>query len=97
MKQKLALAVVAVLALSILSFPVLSFAQENQETDDPTTETSSEEKESQDLQLPGVAPQGYGARQNLRTGTVVQPDPEDSSRVIQATQDKLEAAFGIVV
>jgi hypothetical protein len=54
--------------------------------------------EVKELEPSGIAPDSYSAATVLRTGTVVQPDGgKDSTKVKAATQDKIEAAFGVVV
>lgn len=89
MKQTIHLIIASVFTLTVLAVPIIGFAQENQEA--PASTQSLEEQAA-----PGVAPQAYASAGNLRTGTVVQPDPDNSRAVIAATQDKLETAFGIV-
>lgn len=86
MKQKiisLVLGIVVVLPLSAAGFVVA------QESDSESNETTLEQS---------TAPaQTYGVSSVLRTGTVVQPDPNDSKKVIAASGENLVAAFGIVV
>lgn len=89
MKQKIIFSIVSVLFLSVLSVPVIGLAQES---DEPAAPTQSLDEQAS----PAVVPQAYASAGNLRTGTVVQPDPDNPRAVIAATQDKLEAAFGIV-
>ncbi len=85
MKQKIATLFLA----GILIFPLMGgmFAAAQSETE---TETTTLEQAT----TPATV---YGVDTRLRTGTVVQPDPNDSTKVIPATADKLISAFGIVV
>lgn len=58
---------------------------------------SGDKKESKNLDQEGYAPQLYNADTRLKAGTVIQVDDKDASKVISATQDNLEKAFGVVV
>ncbi len=58
------------------------------------TKTASEVR---DLSQTGFTPQPYGSDIRFKVGTIVQPDEKESTKVVVATQDKLEKAFGVVV
>lgn len=60
-------------------------------------ESSGDKKESKNLDQAGYTPQLYNAETRFKAGTVIQIDDKDSSKVISATQDNLEKAFGVVV
>lgn len=62
-----------------------------------STESETKDKETRSLEQTGLTPQPYTSDVRLKAGTVVQVDEESSSKVIAATQDKLEKAFGVIV
>lgn len=64
-----------------------------------TPEALSEDnkKEAQNLDQAGYTPQLYNSDTRLKAGTVIQIDEKDSTKVVSASQDKIEKAFGVVV
>jgi len=95
MKQRFLILLVGLLVAVPLSFSLAVYAQET--PTDTDSETATNEESIDKLDEMGYTPQAYSVGQKLRTGTVVQIDPEDSAKVIPATQDKLKAAFGVVI
>jgi len=101
MKHKIISTLVAVLLLgSIFVGPLVSAQQtdqsleqalQQQNGEQSTTEDSTPEVEQR------VAPSPYAADSQLRPGTVVRPDDQNTGKVLPATQDKIQTAFGVVV
>lgn len=58
---------------------------------------AKDSKEIKTLEQNGFTPQPYGADVRFKVGTVIQADEKESSKVVAATQDKVEKAFGVVV
>ncbi len=58
---------------------------------------TKDNKDARSLEQTGLTPQPFTSDVRLKAGTVVQVDEESSTKVISATQDKLEKAFGVIV
>lgn len=95
MKHKLLLLVVGLLVVTPFAAGLIVHAQEADESVVIEEELTTAEAEA--LDHIGYTPQAYNVDRRLSTGTVVQIDPEDSAKVIPATQDKLKSAFGVVI
>jgi len=101
MKHKIFTGLAAFLLLGgLLAVPVISAQQTEQSLEDALQQQSGEQNQAEQS-TPAVeqqvAPSPYAADSQLRPGTVVQPSSEDTGKVLPATQDKTQAAFGVVV
>jgi hypothetical protein len=88
MLRKILSVFVSVLLLSSVSGVVLVSAQESGDSKDSNKKT---------LEQTGLTPQPYNADTRFKVGTVIQPDEKESSKVVAATKDKVDRAFGVVV
>ena len=93
MKHKLFITVAICGLLLVGAVPSIGVAQSAD-----TTETSGlTEKTGEDEVGDGFTSDIYTTKKPLQAGTVVMVDPENSTGVLAASQDKIEKAFGIVV
>ncbi len=88
MLKKIVSIFVGIVVITSAGSVVLVSAQSDNKSD--TT------KEAKNLDQTGLTPQPYNSDVRLKAGTIIQIDEKDSTKVIAATQDKLEKAFGVI-